>query len=95
MYKRQEYILQPAAAETIDGIMVRSHIAGKPHEADVIATEFFYATEMCIRDSHERSGVPIPSPHWNPERDWALVKRVPKVNDRVNNNVLLFICSYF
>ena len=24
--------------------MVRSHIAGKPHEADVIATEFFYAT---------------------------------------------------
>ena len=44
---------------------------------------------------HERSGVPIPSPHWNPGRDWALVKRVPKVNDRVNNNVLLFICSYF
>ena len=39
-----EYILQPAAAETVDGIMVRSHIAGKPHEADVIATEFFYAT---------------------------------------------------
>ena len=24
--------------------MIRSHIAGKPHEADVIATEFFYAT---------------------------------------------------
>ena len=37
-------ILQSAAAETVDGVMVRSHIAGKPHEADVIATEFFYAT---------------------------------------------------
>ncbi len=39
-----EYILQPAAAETVDGVMVRSHIAGKPHEADVIAAELFYAT---------------------------------------------------
>ena len=35
-------ILQSAAAETVDGVMVRSHIAGKPHEADVIATELFY-----------------------------------------------------
>ena len=41
---RLQHILQPAAAETVDGIMVRSYIAGKPHEADVIATEFFYAT---------------------------------------------------
>ncbi len=39
-----EYILQPAAAETVDGIMVRSYIAGKPHEAYVITTELFYAT---------------------------------------------------
>ena len=39
-----QYILQPAAAETVDGVMVRSHIFCNPHEADVIATELFYAT---------------------------------------------------
>ena len=39
-----QHILQPAATETVDGIMIRSQIAGKPHEADVIATELFYAT---------------------------------------------------
>ena len=39
-----QHILQPAAAETVDGIMVRSHVAGKPHEVDVIAAELFYTT---------------------------------------------------
>ena len=39
-----QYILQTAAAETVDGIMVRSHIAGKPHEADIITAELFDAT---------------------------------------------------
>ena len=38
-----EHILQPAAAETVDGVVVRSHIAGKPHEADVIAAELLDA----------------------------------------------------
>ena len=38
-----EHILKTAAAETVDGVVVRSHIAGKPHEADVIAAELFYA----------------------------------------------------
>ena len=38
-----EHILQPAAAETVDGVVVRSHIAGQPHEADVIAAKLFDA----------------------------------------------------
>ena len=55
---------------------VRSHIAGKPHEADVIATEFFYATDgidmklvalgdrvvlkQCVAEETTKSGIVIP-----------------------------------
>ena len=39
-----QHILQTTAVETVDGVMIRSHIAGKPHETDVIAAELFYAT---------------------------------------------------
>ena len=39
-----QHILQTTAAETVEGVIIRSHIAGKPHETDVIATELFYAT---------------------------------------------------
>ncbi len=38
-------ILQPAAAETVDGVMVGSHVAGKPHEADAIAAVLFYTAD--------------------------------------------------
>ena len=39
-----EYILQPAAAEQLNGVMVRSHTLPVSHKADIIAAEFFYAT---------------------------------------------------
>ena len=38
-----EHILQPAAAETVDGVMVRHPGTGQPHEADVIAAELLDA----------------------------------------------------
>ena len=38
-----EHILQPAAAETVDGVVVRHPGTGQPHEADVIAAELLNA----------------------------------------------------
>ena len=38
-----EHILQPAAAETVDGVVVRHPGTGQPHEADVIAAELLDA----------------------------------------------------
>ena len=38
-----EHILQPAAAETVDGVVVRGPGTGQPHEADVIAAELLNA----------------------------------------------------
>ena len=38
-----EYILQPTAAETVDGVMLRNTGTGQPHEADVIAAELLKA----------------------------------------------------
>ena len=38
-----EHILQTAAAETVDGVVVRNPGTGQPHEADVIAAELLDA----------------------------------------------------
>ena len=38
-----EHILQPAAAEAVDGVVVRDPGTGQPHEADVIAAELLNA----------------------------------------------------